>query len=1165
MSKNKLAFNPLAINHTLVNQEAYINKDVKKYCEIRNGKSNLFRYENVTVNNLTFKIINWYTIVIMRNYKLTIIVARNVNTRERIYFSFEYLTPIFMLKSELSEIKNFLKLENEKLIIIEKKCLGKFKISELYNFFKLYDVRSIFQKIENKPIIESDVYLIESNIKITEDVTILYNEFGGCHMLKPFFIMNNVLVDGVYNLQEMTLKQNKVNNMYFIEKHQFKEFFGDPVNKIINSIENIVSFDIENIISKKNGKIFSKANVMPMIAYSIMFNEIEYSFCFINIDYIISDAIRKFKPNLFKTTDIEIIYELVLKRENSYEYLEYFDLDNIVYDDQYLNKNIEVLNHVLFDDLHDYLMHLVKDKIKYICSSEYDFLIFFRQLLESDLFDIVCHYNGNGYDYKMMEIRKIRIEEILRIKPEGLTFKKFFGKEVHLKHEISSKSNFKATRLLLDLPIKNFDLMTLAKIQLERKLENIGLNDVSMYYFNEKGISNQSDEYYYQYIIVLDVISNSVKHTSFEYLLRLANYCNIDDTIYKIIKSDLIMNQFNITIETLDRKKDTYLNLVKTKVKFSIIKDDINITNNEVYNLENIISTAKYCLTDSALPLCLISIMNYLHLSSVEGRICYMTQAQALQYQNATKLKGALLKIFMNEKVFLTKNKMIAQSNDKKGGLVFTPKKKFNTKTLVVLDFNSLYPSIIGNYNISIDTYNRSFFLKDKFAFKLAKTYFDNNLTDKYRVVEIEDSFVLHIFDLDKRGILGYVVDDFIKERKIAKQNMANATNEIDRTYFSILENYLKVLSNSVYGLTGVSFDSIYLSTEIAESICAIGRLYNHNTFDMIDGLEIINNKFVIKKKIFNLYKNELLTTIDSNILKTHKLTQDYKLVSTYGDTDSIMIELIAEKKNIKDEIIIGHAIAETINELTNKMLEIKLESIMLCCFLKKKNYAAYALDDIAISKIKDKTNDEIFNLKKLIIKGISSTKRGVCMCHRKIVIEFIKYLLTLLYEETVNVNSFDFTNVLINKIKNLVSECYSNWLLREKANDINIKDFLIYIKYKKSKIETNTTNILVNEYNNTDGISDFITEDNKFPYFHFVLKKDLKQKIDFKTIKINETKKIYDHKYTNFNETTINYTIYLYKIIKSLFGLIDTTEKSIEKNAIEMTNNVVELLIKDY
>ncbi|KAL5033467.1 DNA-directed DNA polymerase alpha catalytic subunit pol1 [Batrachochytrium dendrobatidis] len=177
------------------------------------------------------------------------------------------------------------------------------------------------------------------------------------------------------------------------------------------------------------------------------------------------------------------------------------------------------------------------------------------------------------------------------------------------------------------------------------------------------------------------------------------------------------------------------------------------------------------------------------------------------------------------------------------GGLVLEPKKGFYDKYVLMLDFNSLYPSIIQEYNICFTTIARSY---------------DNN----------GDHMPTPPNSSVDRGILPKLLGTLVNRRQLVKGLMKDPKNTpAELAQYDIRQKALKLTANSMYGCLGfVNFR--FYAEPLAMLITSKGREILQNTVDLAEksNLDVI-----------------------------------------YGDTDSIMIYTnstdLAEVKRIGQEL----------------------------------------------------------------------------------------------------------------------------------------------------------------------------------------------------------------------------------------------------------------------
>ena len=153
-------------------------------------------------------------------------------------------------------------------------------------------------------------------------------------------------------------------------------------------------------------------------------------------------------------------------------------------------------------------------------------------------------------------------------------------------------------------------------------------------------------------------------------------------------------------------------------------------------------------------------------------------------------------------KGILIKNKPTDKELEKRreqtyiGGYVHEPKPGIY-EGIHVLDFKSLYPSILVSHNISPDTLDENGELEVKINRKV------NKFTQK------------------RKGFIVDIVDNLIKKRMEIKKKQGKGVDE----------KALKLLANSTYGYLGF-FAARWYCLECAESITALGRKYIKETIE---------------------------------------------------------------------------------------------------------------------------------------------------------------------------------------------------------------------------------------------------------------------------------------------------------------------------------------------
>ena len=320
---------------------------------------------------------------------------------------------------------------------------------------------------------------------------------------------------------------------------------------------------------------------------------------------------------------------------------------------------------------------------------------------------------------------------------------------------------------------------------------------------------------------------------------------------------------------------------------------------------------------------------------------------------------------------------MNGASNNKKkltyqGGLVFEPEKGLHKDYTLVMDFNSLYPSIIQEFNICFTTVSREDFLT---PITFAKKTVKEEGIDEENKMEVEEEEVLPEYPSKQEhqlGVLPKLLKTLVDRRRSVKQLMASSQDPFKKSQYDIKQQALKLTANSMYGCLGFKQSRFY-ARPLAMMITNKGREILQQTRNLAE--------------------------------------QQANLQVVYGDTDSVMIN--SRSKNYMETLKIG----ENFKNLVNRQyasLEIDIDNVFQRLLLTaKKKYAA-------LNVIK---GDQDNVVTKLEVKGLDMKRREYCPLTKKVSEDVLSILLSEIDEEESLNKIYDYLEgVSENLIENKIS-----------------------------------------------------------------------------------------------------------------------------------------------
>ncbi len=252
------------------------------------------------------------------------------------------------------------------------------------------------------------------------------------------------------------------------------------------------------------------------------------------------------------------------------------------------------------------------------------------------------------------------------------------------------------------------------------------------------------------------------------------------------------------------------------------------------------------------------------------------------------------------------------------GGLVLEPKKGLYDDYVLLLDFNSLYPSIIQEYNLCFTTINWASLLSEnggdenggKDSCSRGGGGGSGRIVDEDGIgggLEDEGAACCENVQIANvpdegipTGVLPLVIRSLVARRRQVKDMLKKEKNPCKRQELDIRQKALKLTANSMYGCLGFS-NSRFCAKPIAALVTAMGRDALQKTVDVTE----------------------------------RELNMDV----IYGDTDSVMVSTKSHDLAVVREM--GDKVKRAVNKYY-RGLELDLDGIFKSMLLlKKKKYAA--------------------------------------------------------------------------------------------------------------------------------------------------------------------------------------------------------------------------------
>ncbi|KAJ3664973.1 hypothetical protein Zmor_000501 [Zophobas morio] len=283
--------------------------------------------------------------------------------------------------------------------------------------------------------------------------------------------------------------------------------------------------------------------------------------------------------------------------------------------------------------------------------------------------------------------------------------------------------------------------------------------------------------------------------------------------------------------------------------------------------------------------------------------------------------------------------------------LILEPESKLYVDPVIVLDFQSLYPSMIIAYNYCFSTcLGKVARLGKNTPFEFGATQLKVSRKTAKKLLE-EDCLnfspcgVAYVKKKVRDGILPRMLREILETRLMVKNSMKK--NKEDKILQKVLHSRqlgLKLIANVTYGYTAANFSGRMPAVELADSVVSKGRETLQRAIDLVE------------------------------------TTPEWHARVVYGDTDSLFVLIAGRSRSEAFEI--GKKIADAVTNANPDPVKLKLEKIYQPCILQtKKRYVGYMYES-------PEQAEPVYDA-----KGIETVRRDGCPAVAKMLEKCIRIL----------------------------------------------------------------------------------------------------------------------------------------------------------------------------